>query len=150
MNKCNCYDVFTKLRWVGPDDYYYTTKYRCLGTPEMEECNCKGDETKCDFYPEKRKRALQKIASELYDTIGDEVDFYRYYILAKDLQDDALIKYEEWKKNHFNPNTSKVKVNKRDNIIRDCHKCRYEVGCYGNPIGCKDYKRDPPDGGYYG
>ena len=35
-------------------------------------------------------------------------------------------------------------------IMRDCHKCVYEVGCHGNPVGCKKYKRDAPDGGYYG
>lgn len=35
-------------------------------------------------------------------------------------------------------------------IMRDCHKCVYEVGCHGNPVGCKSYKRDAPDGGYYG
>ena len=34
--------------------------------------------------------------------------------------------------------------------IRDCHKCVYEVGCHGNPVGCKSYKRDAPYGGYYG
>ena len=34
--------------------------------------------------------------------------------------------------------------------IRDCRKCVYEVGCHGNPVGCKSYKRDAPDGGYYG
>ena len=34
--------------------------------------------------------------------------------------------------------------------IRDCSKCVYEVGCHGNPVGCKSYKRDAPDGGYYG
>ena len=38
-------------------------------------------------------------------------------------------------------------------IMRDCHKCVYE-GAYGgyneNPLGCKKYKRDAPDGGYYG
>lgn len=33
---------------------------------------------------------------------------------------------------------------------RDCHKCVYEVGCHGNPANCKYYKRDAPDGGYYG
>ena len=33
---------------------------------------------------------------------------------------------------------------------RDCHKCVYEVGCHGNPVNCKAYKRDTPDGGYYG
>ena len=31
-------------------------------------------------------------------------------------------------------------------FTRDCHKCIYEVGCHGNPVGCKRYKRD---GGYY-
>ena len=33
---------------------------------------------------------------------------------------------------------------------RDCHKCVYEVGYHGNPVNCKSYKRDTPDGGYYG
>ena len=35
-------------------------------------------------------------------------------------------------------------------IVRDCRKCVYEVGCHGNPVGCKCYRRDVPDGGYYG
>ena len=38
-------------------------------------------------------------------------------------------------------------------IMRDCHKCVYEGaygGCNENPLGCKKYKRDAPDGGYYG
>ena len=44
-----------------------------------------------------------------------------------------------------------LKEAKIDNdIVRDCHKCVYEVGCHGNPVGCKSYKRDAPDGGYYG
>ena len=36
----------------------YTTYYgesRCLGTKEVETCSCDGDESKCDFYPAKRK-----------------------------------------------------------------------------------------------
>ena len=35
----------------------YTTCYgvsRCLGTKEVETCNCGGDTDKCTFYPEKR------------------------------------------------------------------------------------------------
>ena len=35
-------------------------------------------------------------------------------------------------------------------FTRDCCKCVYEIGCHGNPVGCKRYKRDAPDGGYYG
>ena len=42
----------------------YTTYYgesRCLGTKECDRCNCGGDESKCDFYPEKRKVAEKKM-----------------------------------------------------------------------------------------
>ena len=42
----------------------YTTYYgesRCLGTKEVEPCSCDGDESKCDFYPEKRKAAEKKM-----------------------------------------------------------------------------------------
>lgn len=33
-----------------------------------------------------------------------------------------------------------------------CHKCVYENTCSKNDIDgkCPNYKRDPPDGGYYG
>lgn len=36
------------------------------------------------------------------------------------------------------------------NIVRDCHKCVFELCCQDSPVGCKKYKRDAPDGGYYG
>ena len=42
----------------------YTTYYgesRCLGTKEVETCSCGGDESKCNFYPEKRKAAEKKM-----------------------------------------------------------------------------------------
>lgn len=42
----------------------YTTYYgesRCLGTKEVETCSCGGDESKCDFYPEKRKEDEKKM-----------------------------------------------------------------------------------------
>ena len=45
--------------------------------------------------------------------------------------------------------TEKSKTDK--NIAaRDCHKCVYEIECHRNPIGCMSYKKDAPDGGYYG
>ena len=33
-----------------------------------------------------------------------------------------------------------------------CNKCVYEYTCHKTDINgnCTDYKRDPPDGGYYG
>ena len=42
----------------------YTTYYgesRCLGTKEVETCSYGGDESKCDFYPEKRKAAQKTL-----------------------------------------------------------------------------------------
>ena len=35
----------------------YCGESRCLGTKAVETCSCGGDESKCDFYPEKRKAA---------------------------------------------------------------------------------------------
>lgn len=39
----------------------YSGESRCLGTKEVETCSCGGDESKCDFYPEKRKVAEKKM-----------------------------------------------------------------------------------------
>ena len=52
MGQCNCYNV--RIDRI----YGNETKYGvCLGTKEVDRCNCGGDESKCDFYPEKRKAA---------------------------------------------------------------------------------------------
>lgn len=32
----------------------------CYGTKEREACNCEGDESKCNFYPEKREKANKR------------------------------------------------------------------------------------------
>ena len=39
----------------------YSGESRCLGTKEVDRCNCGGDKSKCDFYPEKRKVAEKKM-----------------------------------------------------------------------------------------
>ena len=39
----------------------YSGESRCLGTKEVETCSCGGDESKCDFYPEKRKAAQKTL-----------------------------------------------------------------------------------------
>ena len=44
MERCEC--------------YYSRNVYSvCLGAKELERCYCGGDESKCNFYPEKRKAA---------------------------------------------------------------------------------------------
>ena len=39
----------------------YSGESRCLGTKEIDRCGCEGDESKCDFYPEKRKVAQKTL-----------------------------------------------------------------------------------------
>lgn len=56
MEKCSCYQtrykfVFSRNVPVGV----------CLGTKECDECQCGGDESKCDFYPEKREKAKKEL-----------------------------------------------------------------------------------------
>lgn len=48
MNKCECYNK--------DNDGLGGFIPRCNGTKEREECQCGGDESKCDFYPEKRAK----------------------------------------------------------------------------------------------
>ena len=54
MERCEC--------------YYSRNVYSvCLGAKELERCYCGGDESKCDFYPEKRKAATKPMnTAEMY------------------------------------------------------------------------------------
>ena len=68
--KCDCYHTqenkhyftdyekgFRAGMGLSYKEYEIRKEGRCWGTKECEPCNCDGDETKCDFYPENRKRA---------------------------------------------------------------------------------------------
>lgn len=57
MGQCNCYE--TRLEPIETNSIFQHTYGVCLGTKEVDRCNCGGDESKCDFYPKKRK-ATQK------------------------------------------------------------------------------------------
>lgn len=56
---------------------------------------------------------------------------------------------KDTKNTDYTDYTDKHNKNEKD-IVRNCRKCVYELSCHGNPVGCKKYKRDAPDGGYYG
>ena len=58
MEKCDCYETRTETAGPWKNNYLYGV---CLGTREVEMCNCGGDESKCTFYPEKRKKAEKKM-----------------------------------------------------------------------------------------
>ena len=59
------------------------------------------------------------------------MNYHDYWMLAKQLPEDNELQ--------------KMIKNSR------CYKCVYEGECRSFDKGdCKKYKRDPPDGGYYG
>jgi predicted Zn-ribbon and HTH transcriptional regulator len=51
-NKCDCYAL-------GADH-----KGHCNGTKERDVCNCHGDRTLCDFYPDVREKAVKEFEQE--------------------------------------------------------------------------------------
>ena len=79
MNKiCSSYVTFEEC------SHFPNTKliHRCIGTKDCDECTCGGDEAECDFYPEKREKAMaeRKIYTEpeeiklSFDEIKEAID----------------------------------------------------------------------------
>lgn len=61
MNKCDCYYEKTEIvGWLTPDEPKTVLISRCYGTKECDICTCRGDRSKCDFYPEVRKKAFEE------------------------------------------------------------------------------------------
>lgn len=61
-NKCDCYHTQKKTRYTynqytGSPIPHDIEIGICWGTKECDECNCNGDEAKCDFYPQVREKA---------------------------------------------------------------------------------------------
>ena len=65
--KCKCWIEYKQI--VGWKDantpIYGNVQYRCNGTKERELCKCNGEELNCDFYPEKRKKALLNLKNKI-------------------------------------------------------------------------------------
>lgn len=63
MAKCKYYDSFIEqqLRYTKYGDTYHEAVLcgRCTGTKETERCYCRGDESRCDFYPDIKQRAVE-------------------------------------------------------------------------------------------
>ena len=64
MGRCNCWEERIEYKplhnIIGNPDVAIPDGV-CLGTKEVDRCNCGGVESKCDFYPEKRKVAEKKM-----------------------------------------------------------------------------------------
>ena len=60
MNKCDCY---FEHRYLQNTAHEYSRGF-CKEAKNDNECSCKGNKSKCDFYPEIRKKALMQTACE--------------------------------------------------------------------------------------
>lgn len=91
-NKCECYSEQETI------DYYSLNSdrrlvSRCNGTKERDVCSCKGDKTKCDFYPEIRKKARQ-LTLECRDK--KELEFYRWWVTEHNLNVEVATAFEKY------------------------------------------------------
>lgn len=68
------------------DAYLYDYKFgihMCTGTKEMDACECKGDQRKCDFYESIRNRTNERVCkSKTEDAVTAEM----YQAVLKDIQ----------------------------------------------------------------
>lgn len=87
MELCNCWEQHTK--YITGDNYCYTqTVGICNGTKEREECTCNGDVTKCNFYPEKRKKNKIMNTAEMW--IKAQEDGHCYEMIMPQSNSDEI------------------------------------------------------------
>ena len=100
----------------------YSGESRCLGTKEVETCSCGGDESKCDFYPEKRKVAEKKMNTaemwlkaqedgKIYECINGDIAYSKAIGLVD--KDDFN---KVWKLSNWDCDRAKA----LDSLLGDC------------------------------
>ena len=100
----------------------YSGESRCLGTKEVEPCNCYGDESKCDFYPEKRKAAEKMLNTaemwlkaqedgKIYECINGDIAYSKAIGLVD--KDDCN---KVWKLSNWDCDRAKA----LDSLLGDC------------------------------
>ena len=65
MDRCECYKWGERFECRYSEDgrpYGIMVGYNyCSGTKECDACSCKGNKTKCDFYPDVKRKAIYKM-----------------------------------------------------------------------------------------
>ena len=79
MIKCKCWDELVTIKGWDGNNNLYNYKQICNGTKEQEECNCGGDVSKCNFYPEKRKEKKSMNTAEMVIKANKDGKTYKAY-----------------------------------------------------------------------
>ena len=82
IGQCECYE--TRLEPMETNPRLRHLYGVCLGTKEIDRCGCDGDESKCDFYPEKRK-AAEKMLNTAEMWLKAQEDGKTYIVKQKTL-----------------------------------------------------------------
>ena len=87
MKKCSCWETSFKTRYG--DGFNYSIPIQiCNGTKERDECYCNGDESKCNFYPEKRKENKIMNTAEMW--IKAQEDGHCYEMIMPQSNSDEI------------------------------------------------------------
>lgn len=90
--KCDCY---FEQEIIDPFLYDRRLVGRCNGTKNRGICKCRGNISKCDFYPEKRKSIQEK---KLKNRDKKELEFYRWWVTKHNLNVEVATAFEKWLK----------------------------------------------------
>ena len=113
MNKCNCYqEIYNKSE--------------CWGTKERDVCSCGGDESKCNFYPEKRSAVHKMTVFEKIKSMNVE-EFTKWFYENCTNDDDPVIKW--WNDTYCKNCPSEIgKYEDSDREMEFCW-CELHDGC---------------------
>ena len=91
-NKCECYEEIEVM-----EPFLFDRRLIGIfnGTKEREECSCKGNRAKCDFYSEVREKAEQ--SSQEYRN-KKELEFYRWWVTEHNLNVEVAAAFEKYLK----------------------------------------------------
>ena len=98
MKKCKCWGETKRIvRWHRNEPIYKTIQI-CNGTKECEECSCNGDESKCNFYPEKRKENKMLNTAEMWIKAQEDGKTYK----AQDIRYNKTLGFHDNKGKKWN------------------------------------------------
>lgn len=121
MKKCDSYhEGYEITGWLGLYDQIRKLRKICNGTRERDECNCGGDQTKCDFYPEVREKAKK----EKFEMNGP----MKWNVLYHNVNSQKIEEYNIFKHSSFVKDVKKLSnqdLTKEDYAEKLRHIVRY-------------------------